>query len=269
MATALTAFGEVALIEYPGRVIKVGESEADIVREIEKRLNSIGCGPITEDGVFDKNETERAVKLFQARFADTTGRPLVVDGKVGSLTWGALFGERSVAGETAKPGKLADAVISFASTQVGVREKPMGSNDGPEVAKYLKAVGLNPGHAWCVAFTYFCYLQAAESLGLKNPHVKTAGVLDHWNKAKTASGAKRIPSPAAQGNPALISPGDLFIIDFGKGFGHSGIVADVKGGRLVTIEGNTNDGGSREGIGVFERSSRKVASINKGFIHYS
>ena len=38
---------------------------------------------------------------------------------------------------------------------------------------------------------------------------------------------------------------------------------------LITVEGNTNDNGSREGIGVFQRNGRKVAAINRGFIDYS
>ena len=41
------------------------------------------------------------------------------------------------------------------------------------------------------------------------------------------------------------------------------------GGKLVTIEGNTNDGGSREGIGVFRRDKRKIGDINVGFLDYS
>ncbi len=55
----------------------------------------------------------------------------------------------------------------------------------------------------------------------------------------------------------------------GEGLGHSGLVMEVKNGRLVTIEGNTNDNGSRNGIGVFKRDARKISSINKGFIDYS
>jgi hypothetical protein len=43
----------------------------------------------------------------------------------------------------------------------------------------------------------------------------------------------------------------------------------IANGKLVTIEGNTNDEGAAEGIGVFERHSRKIAQINKGFIDYS
>jgi len=61
----------------------------------------------------------------------------------------------------------------------------------------------------------------------------------------------------------------LFIIDLGGGFGHSGMVVETNSGRMITIEGNTNDGGSRNGIGVFKRDARKINQINKGFIDYS
>jgi hypothetical protein len=47
------------------------------------------------------------------------------------------------------------------------------------------------------------------------------------------------------------------------------MVIETANGRLVTIEGNTNDNGSRNGIGVFQRDARKIATINKGFIDYS
>ena len=61
----------------------------------------------------------------------------------------------------------------------------------------------------------------------------------------------------------------MFVVDTGGGHGHMGLVAEVLGGKLITIEGNTNDGGSREGVGVFRRESRKIAEINKGFVDYS
>src|SRR5947208_1985700 len=51
-------------------------------------------------------ETERAAKLFQARFPDVDGQPLVVDGKVGSITWAALFGEESVPATDTAPTDL-------------------------------------------------------------------------------------------------------------------------------------------------------------------
>jgi hypothetical protein len=54
--------------------------------------------------------------------------------------------------------------------------------------------------------------------------------------------------------------GSIFIIDFGKGLGHTGFVVSVVGDVIHTIEGNTNDDGSREGIGVFARV-RKTNTI--------
>jgi len=191
---------------------------------------------------------------------------------VGSLTWGALFGASTVPSHATAPSALTKAAIDFAFTQVGVMEDPLGSNRGPEVDQYLRAVGLNPAQgsfAWCVAFTHFCYEKAAESLGLQNPHIKTAGVLDHWNQAGKKPKVARVTNARAVADPGLVMPGSLFIIDLGQGLGHSGMVVGVADGRLTTVEGNTNDNGSRNGIGVFRREARKIAMINKGFIDYS
>jgi len=120
-----------------------------------------------------------------------------------------------------------------------------------------------------VAFTHFCYLKAAESLGVPNPHIKTAGVLAHWNAARTTAGVVRVTKAEALSDPGLVKPGSLFIIDLGQGLGHSGMVVETSGGRMITIEGNTNDSGSRNGIGVYRRDARKINQINKGFIDYS
>ena len=45
--------------------------------------------------------------------------------------------------------------------------------------------------------------------------------------------------------PRAFRLGMIFTMDFGGGAGHTGLVESVDGGRLVTIEGNTNDDGSR------------------------
>lgn len=259
-------------MQFPGHVIKVGEGDEAVVRTIQHRLNEMGCGPVEEDGDFDE-KTENAVKLFQARFTDLDGIPLKVDGKVGPLTWGALFGEQSVPTITETPSPLLMRVLRVAAAEAEMRvmEQPLGSNRGPRVDEYLRAVGLNPSggsFAWCVAFIYFCFDQAAKQLGRSNPMIKTAGVLDHWNKA----GQRKIPRLSRQkavDNPNLVKPGHIFVIDTGGGHGHTGLVEKLEGGKLLTIEGNTNEGGSREGIGVFRRDKRKITEINKGFIDYS
>lgn len=270
MPAALTSFGDSDSSPFPGSVIKVGSPDTRAVKLIQKRLNALGCGPVPEDGVFDNVRTKGAVKLFQSRFMDVTGQPLEIDGKVGSLTWGAMFGASTVPSRLEASNQLATAAIAFADTQIGVMEDPLGSNRGPQVDKYLQSVNLDPkgGFAWCVAFTHFCYQAAAQTLGMANPHVRTAGVLDHWAKAGKRADATRVTTAQALADPGLVRPGSLFIISLGGGLGHSGMVVEVSSGRLVTIEGNTNDNGSRNGIGVFKRTARKIGQINKGFIAY-
>ena len=98
--------------------------------------------------------------------------------------------------------------------------------------------------------------------------VKTAGVWRHWEKAQTVGGTTIVTAANARVNPGLVKPGMIFHIDTGGRTGHAGIVAEVMGESLVTIEGNTNDDGSREGIGVFLRRSRKIRQIDLGFVGY-
>jgi hypothetical protein len=255
---------------FQGKILRQNQANnpADVTA-VQQRLNATGCGPVPETGRFD-NVTFNAVKLFQSRFTDVNGVPLEIDGDVGGLTWGALFGPQSlpVTRDTQSP--LLDAVLAVASRQIGVMESPPGSNRGPEVDRYLQSVGLDPkagSFAWCVAFIYFCFDSASKQLKRDNPMIRTAGVLDHWNRAGR-KGVPRITAENAATEPGLVKPGQIFVIDTGKGLGHSGLVETVTGSSLVTIEGNTNDGGSRDGVGVFRRSMRKIPGINKGFVDY-
>lgn len=147
---------------------------------------------------------------------------------------------------------LANASLQSAQSQIGVTEIPKGSNAGPEIEKYLKSVGLGKGFAWCMAFVFWNVVQASIKLKTLNPLKKTGGVMAQWN-AQTPQTKKTIPEA-----------GDIFIMDFGKGVGHTGFVEKVEGLLIHTIEGNTNDDGSREGYAVCRRT-RKIATI-KGFI---
>lgn len=254
--------------KFPGRIIKIGENDRSVVRPLQLRLNALGCGDLSGTGFFGNN-TKEAVQVFQARFTDTDGRPLEIDGEVGSITWAALFGADTVPAQDTAPSKLMAKALEIAVSQIGVRENPIGSNRGKEVEAYLASVGLGGGNPWCMAFIYSCFDQAAKQNKINNPLVKTGHVLTHWVEAGR-NNTPRITTSQAIGNPGLILPGMIFIIDTGTpgGAGHTGLVEKVSGGRITTIEGNTNVGGEREGIGVFRRDSRKIASINKGFIDY-
>jgi hypothetical protein len=252
-------------MNFPNRLIKKGEADQAVVKAIQKRLNELGCGPIGIDGDFGL-KTFQAVKLFQSRFSDTNGNPLKVDGIIGAVSWAVLFGVTSVPNTTPTHNPFFKRVLEIASGEVGVMENPIGSNAGTEVEQYLASVGLGKGFAWCVAFLYFCFDKASKEQGVANPLVKTAGVLNLWNNAT----CRKIKIPSFVDDPSLIKPGHIFIISTGGGFGHAGIVESVEGGFMTTIEGNSNNDGSREGTGVFRRvNARKINTINRGFLDFS
>ncbi len=253
-------------MKYPGRFIKKGETDKKIVKAVQNRLNELKChppdGPIEVDGDFG-SQTIAAVKLFQTKSADATGASLMADGVLGPISWEILFGTEKVpVNSIPKTAGLTD-VIAIATAEVGFQEVPLNSNRGPKVEEYLASAGLGGGFAWCAAFVYWCFNTAAKNAGKTNPLVKTAGVMRSWNECT----GKKIPAKDAKLNPALIKPGHIFVMDYGGGLGHTGIVVSVNGGYINTIEGNTNDQSSREGSGVYKRV-RKINSINKGFMEY-
>lgn len=142
--------------------------------------------------------------------------------------------------------------LKIAQTQIGQKENPLGSNWGVPVKNYLASVGLNFPAAWCMAFVYWCFDQVSKP---NNPLIKSGGVLHCWNKADKKY--------RVVGEP---QKGDIFIMDYGKGLGHTGIVLDIKDNLIHTIEGNTNDTGSREGIMVCVKIRPK--SKIKGYLRY-
>lgn len=147
-----------------------------------------------------------------------------------------------------------DRIISIARSQMGRSEIPKGSNWGKHVQKYLASVGINFPAAWCMAFTYWVVDQACKEIGMPNPLIKTGGVLHQWNK---------IPARYKSKTPTR---GSLFIMDYGKGLGHTGFVERVEGNRIHTIEGNSNDDGAREGYEVCRKPGGRPIAKCIGFI---
>lgn len=143
-----------------------------------------------------------------------------------------------------------EKVLEIAKTQLGQQEQPKGSNWGEPVKTYLKSVGITFPASWCMAFVYWCYNQLPN-----NKMFKSGGVLNVWNNSK---------QNRVTGDPL---PGDVFIMDFGKGLGHTGIVEKSDAEFIYTIEGNTNDEGSREGYEVCRR--KRAKSKIKGYLRYT
>lgn len=139
--------------------------------------------------------------------------------------------------------------LEIAIGEIGKKEIPLGSNWGEHVKKYLHSVGIDFPASWCMAFVYWCCQQVQPV----NPLVKTGGVLRQWNEIDPKYKFKEPKQ------------GDIFIMDFGKGLGHTGFIEAVEGEYISTIEGNaTTASGSREGIEVC-RKKRKISAC-KGFI---
>jgi hypothetical protein len=262
-------------MKYPNRIIKQGESDAAIVAALKQKLNELmGIANDPEQRLDPTNPSfgprmKQIVKLFQTRHVDTTGRPLKPDGEIGSLTWEALFGAGSVPTSNKPAGSYLATVLEIAAGEEAkkVREKPRNSNKGPEVSAYLKRAGVPAGLAWCCAFVYWSFDEAAKAMGRSNPMFKTAGCLMHWNNAQSV-GARRIKKSEAINDTTLVKSGMIFVMDHGGGFGHTGLIERVSGGMMTTIEGNTDASRTREGGGVY-RLTRKIAEINKGFLDYS
>ncbi len=135
--------------------------------------------------------------------------------------------------------------------EIGVREAT-GRNDGERVEAYLRAVGFGKGHAWCAAFVSWTFQQC----GVKA--VKSA-----WSPAWFPVG-KVIWSRGNKQQSVCPAAGDVFGIYFPsrKRIAHVGFVHRWGKKYVETVEGNTNEAGSREGDGVYKKR-RLISQIYK------
>lgn len=254
---------------FDGVVLTAGSTDRASIMAVQARLQVLGYSG-QPNGQYDA-AMEALVRLFQSQHVDESGIPLKVDGQIGVHTWSALFGPTP--GPVQPATLLLAQAIAVASTQIGQMEVPVGSNRGPMVDQYLTSTSVSltgspDSRPWCMCFVYWSFLQGAIQLHRNTPLPKTAGCLDHWNKANAN---EKITAAEALAKRSLVKPGLIFILDFGHGLGDTGIVeAVLPSGGLQTIEGNTNIDGSRSGVGVFRLTRRKLTDATlKGFVDYS
>jgi hypothetical protein len=160
----------------------------------------------------------------------------------------SILNEPKILEEPKKP-TLEEIYLSY----VGVREAT-GKNDGPEVAKFLRAVGLDEGFAWCSAFAASCLDEAGipHSINAWSPTAENRNNFVYTNN-------NFVKEPRS---------GDIFTIWYNslKRIGHAGFYHRNQNEKIiVTVEGNTNDAGSREGDGVYKkyRSLNTIHSISR------
>lgn len=138
------------------------------------------------------------------------------------------------------------------SKEIGVREAS-GKNDGNKVEEYLKSVGLGKGYSWCAAFVSWTYQQANVS------HPKSAWAPSFFPKSKIIyQSGKTFQTPRT---------GDVFGIYYPskKRIAHVGFIDTWSDSFVVTVEGNTNEAGSREGDGVYRkrRLKRQIYAVSR------
>ncbi|WP_299219786.1 CHAP domain-containing protein [uncultured Aquimarina sp.] len=163
------------------------------------------------------------------------------------LVCGGLIGQDSVSLTTKENDEqhIRECVKELYDSQVGVREVG-GVNRGSHVEMYLESVNLAPGYAWCAAFVSWVY----QNVGIQNP-------LSGW-----------VPSYALQrkriyqkGKFEVKEPqiGDVFMVWYHtlKRPAHIGFIDQWGSTWVITVEGNTNDNGSREGDGVYRKRRLK------------
>ncbi|WP_247672529.1 CHAP domain-containing protein [Aquimarina sp. MMG016] len=149
-----------------------------------------------------------------------------------------------------------ECVKELYDSQVGVRETG-GSNRGSHVEMYLASVDLGPSYAWCAAFVSWCYQNAeveapqsawVPSFALRRKRIYHRGKFEKQTPQK----------------------GDVFMIWYNSKNrpAHIGFIDQWGEKWIVTVEGNTNDNGSREGDGVYrKRRLKKQVWVVSDFVN--
>jgi hypothetical protein len=228
------------------KVIKKGPPKSDQAKHVQEwlTLHGIGCKVDRDFGP----ATETCVKQFQK----TNGLP--VTGIVDEHTFNALVAPLRAAVHRIEPNSrsLNQLIVAYARQNVSQKPREVGGqNRGPWVRLYMDG---NDGvqWLWCAGFATFPIKQAATTLGVPMPVLRSFGVANIANDAKAKHHFLAQPAP---GDRRKIKPGSLFLERGGPtGYLHCGIVVSVDGDTMNTIEGNTNDDGSANGFEAVART---------------
>lgn len=201
--------------------------------------------------------TEAAVREFQNRLIHTK-----VDGVVDEKTMNALLRPLNDAMAPVAPAANAGLTICrTAQRHLAMHPREVGGqNMGPWVRAYMD------GHegrefAWCAGFACTVLKQAFEAHGQKPPFPKTYSC----DSLARMNGSRLVrPSNGIAARNAGLRPGAVFLIRRTEtDWTHTGIVTNFHDNYFNTIEGNSNDEGSREG---HELCARMRGYSRKDFI---
>ena len=144
-----------------------------------------------------------------------------------------------------------DKILSVARGELGVKEKPSGSNR----TKYGKWYGVD-GQPWCAMYCSWVYDQAGCPLPVIQQGAPSGAAYCPYIESYAKKNSQWYHRP---------KPGDLALFSFGKRLSvHIGIVEKVTNGdRFVSIEGNTSLSSNDNG-GCVMRRNRNIGQC-RGF----
>ncbi|SEA43866.1 hypothetical protein SAMN05443550_103228 [Pedobacter hartonius] len=137
---------------------------------------------------------------------------------------------------------LRSTIVHLANIEIGTMEKT-GHNDGGQIERYLATVHLKRGQPYCAAFISWVFSKA----GLPKPR-------SGWSPDMFPP--SRISKLALPAN--LLG---IYFPEYGR-IAHVGLIAGTKDDWVISVEGNTNVNGSRNGGGVY-RKWRQIRTIYK------
>lgn len=155
-----------------------------------------------------------------------------------------------------------DLILLSATKYIGIKEKP--NNYGfydEEFDKKMELVGFNSGESWCALFAELVWKEAYSQYN--SFMVAILDKLFSDSAVKTFSNFSKSSMFTIGKVPEI---GSLVVwqkyLNGEKSWqGHIGIFTGMIGGKMLTIEGNTNDNGSREGDGVYKKT-REINYFN-------
>lgn len=146
---------------------------------------------------------------------------------------------------------VGELIVAYAQQHLDQSPREIGGqNRGPWVRLYMD------GHegmqwAWCAGFVCFCLKQACQGLRVVLPLEPSFSCDSLAASAKENRIFVREPQP---GDHTQITSGNFFLVRrTNTDWTHVGIVVNAEREVFQTIEGNTNDEGSREGYEVCAR----------------
>lgn len=129
--------------------------------------------------------------------------------------------------------------VQYAIDQLGIAEMPIGSNRSPTIDRWNGAVGAPMASPWCASFASACWGAAHATFA--------SASCEAWHQWGVAKNLFRHALAGAV-------PGDLVLFALeGGAADHCGICVRSDNGLLLTVEGNSNTDGSREGYFVVLR----------------